>query len=300
MNTRVVARNGLCLAAVVALFLPAAGGQAGGEGTSTLREVHAEGQKTLSEAQVAALAGLQVGAQVGRKELQDGADKLVASGLFATVRYDFRTRVEGVTLNFHLAESPRIPAYYDNFPWFGDSELNDAVRAALSFFDGTLPEGGAVVDSAAQAIQALLATHKMDFPVQHQLMANPLGDGNVQQFAVEGAGLRIASLSFGDPALAANPAAGQHLSEIVGKPYSRTAIDLFLAEQIRPIYLKQGYLRAKLGPPEVRLSGPPAEKLPDEIPVYVPVETGAVYHFASAEWSGNNVISTISMQSFLG
>jgi outer membrane protein assembly factor BamA len=279
---------------------PAVKGQAAVEGTATLREVHAEGQKALSEAQVAALAGLQAGSEIGRKDLQTAADKLVASGLFATVRYDFKTRVDGVTLSFHLSESPRIPVYYDNFPWFGDSELNDAIRLELPFFDGTLPEGGAVVDRAAQAVHALLGSHKMDFPVQHELMANPLGEGNVQQFSIEGAALKIASLSFSDPALAANPAVGQHLSEITGKPYSRTAIDLFLAEQIRPIYLKQGYLRAKLGPPEVRLSGPPADKLPDQIPVFVPVATGAVYHFASAQWSGNNVISSISMESFFG
>jgi len=112
--------------------------------------------------------------------------------------------------------------------------------------------------------------------------------------------LKIASLSFGDKALAASPAVEQHLSEIVGKPYSRSAIDVFLAEQIRPAYLKQGYLQAKLGPPEVRLTGPPSEKLPEEIPVYVPVNAGAVYHFAGTAWSGNNVLSSISLDSFFG
>jgi len=78
------------------------------------------------------------------------------------------------------------------------------------------------------------------------------------------------------------------------------AIDTFLAEQIRPVYLKQGYLQAKLGPPEVRLSGPPSAKLPEEIPVFVPVNAGAVYHFAALAWSGNNVLSSISLESFLG
>ena len=272
--------------------------QTAGSGTAALKEVKSDGQKILTEGQIVALSELQVGAQVGREDLQRAADKLVASGLFSNVKYDFKTRSEGLTLNFHVSEAPRLPVYYDNFPWFGDSELNDAVKAQFPFFAGTLPEGGGVVDAAANGIHALLAAHRLDLPVEHQVQANPLGDGNVQQFSVEGAELKIASMGFSDAALATKPAIGAHLSEIVGKPYSRTAIDLFLSEQIRPIYLKQGYLKAKLGPAEVRLSGTPTAKLPEQIPVFVPVAAGDVYHFAEAQWSGNNVISSISLNSY--
>src|SRR5207244_7051403 len=174
--------------------------QTEGNGTAALREVRSDGQKTLAEAQIAALTGLQVGAQVGREDLQRAADKLVATGLFATVKYDFRTRTEGLTLNFHLTESPRVPAYYDNFPWFGDSELNDAIRLQLPFYDGTLPEAGGVIETASEAIHVLLVAHKLDLPVQHQVVAHPLAEGNIQQFSVEGAGLKIASLNFSDAA----------------------------------------------------------------------------------------------------
>jgi outer membrane protein assembly factor BamA len=288
------------LLSICACAAPLATAQTAGNGTAQLREVRSDGQKKLTEGQIAALTGLQTGTQVGREELQKAADKLVASGLFATVKYDFKTRTEGLTLDFHVTESPRVPAYYDNFPWFGDSELNDAIRAQLAFFDGTLPEAGNVVDVAADAIHGLLAGHKLDLPVQHQVVGNPLGDGNIQQFSVEGAGLKIASLSFSDAALLANPVVQQHLSEINGKPYSRTTIDVFLAEQIRPIYLRQGYLKAKLGPPEVRLSGPPTAKLPEQLPVYVPVATGEVYHFGDAQWYGNNVISSIALDAYCG
>src|SRR5258708_5365684 len=204
----------------LALVLSAAFSQAqtAGSGTAALKEVKSDGQKVLTEAQIAALTELPTGAQVGREDLQKAADKLVASGLFATVKYDFHTRNEGLTLNFHVTESPRVPAYYDNFPWFGDSELHDAIRAQLPFFDGTRPEAGNVVDVASDAIHGLLATHKLDLPVQHQVVRNPLGDGNIQQFTLEGAGLKISSLNFSDAALAANPVVQQHLSEINDKP----------------------------------------------------------------------------------
>ena len=116
--------------------------------TATLKEIHAEGMKTFTEAQVASLSGLQINSQVGRKELQDAADLLLRSGLFAKVNYKFDTHNDDVTLTFHLEETPRLKVAYDNFPWFDDSELTEAIRKDLPFYDGTLPEGGTVVDLA--------------------------------------------------------------------------------------------------------------------------------------------------------
>jgi outer membrane protein insertion porin family len=267
--------------------------------TAPLREVRAEGEKFLSEAQVVALTGLVVGSQVRRADLQTAADRLVQSGLFAKVSYSFQTRT-GVFATYHVEESPRIPAYFDNIPWFADSELADAIRKRLSFFDGTLPEAGATVDQAAEAVKELISSHGLSVSLEHLVIANPLGEGNVQQFRIEGAALRIEKLEFSDPALLASKAVQQHLSEIVGKPFSRMTIDLFLTEAIRPIYLQQGYLHAKLGPPEIRLTGNPSQKLPEQIPVFVPISSGAVYHWREARWTGNAAVSEFTLNGLLG
>jgi outer membrane protein insertion porin family len=267
--------------------------------TAPLREVRAEGEKFLSEAQVVALTGLVVGSQVRRADLQTAADRLVQSGLFAKVSYSFQTRT-GVFATYHVEESPRIPAYFDNIPWFADSELADAIRKRLSFFDGTLPEAGTTVDQAAEAVKELISSHGLSVSLEHLVIANPLGEGNVQQFRIEGAALRIEKLEFSDPALLASKAVQQHLSEIVGKPFSRMTIDLFLTEAIRPIYLQQGYLHAKLGPPEIRLTGNPSQKLPEQIPVFVPISSGAVYHWREARWTGNAAVSEFTLNGLLG
>jgi len=92
----------------------------------------------------------------------------------------------------------------------------------------------------------------------------------------------------------------QHLSEIIGKPYSRMAIDLFLSEAIKPVYLQQGHLRVKLGPPEVRLTGDPNQKLPSQIPVYVPVAPGGIYHWKEVHWTGNTLVSEFTLGALLG
>jgi len=268
--------------------------------TAPLREIHVDGLKSLREPQVAAVSGLQTGAQVGKDDLQAAADKLVQSGLFAKVKYNFQSRIDGLLVTFHVEEAPRIPAYFDNLPWFADSELNDAIRAKLPFYDGALPEAGTVVEQAAEAVAQFLVTHGLQAVVEHQVAPNPAADGSVQLFRINAEALHIAGVEFSDPALNSSPTVRQQLPELLGKPYSRMAIDTFLTEQIRPIFLQKGFLRAKLGPPEVRLTGNPNKKLPEQIPVFVPVNPGAVYHWKGVEWSGNEVLSSITLTNSVG
>jgi len=196
--------------------------------SALLREIRAEGLKSLPEPQFAAISGLQIGAQAGRDELQGAADKLVQSGLFAHVRYNFQSRPDGLVVTFHVEEAQRIPAYFDNLPWFTDGELNDAIHAKLPFYDGTLPAAGAVVDQAAEAAGEFLATHGLQAAIEHQVIANPSGDGTVQEFHIDGAALKISSLEFSDASLNSSKMVQQELAELKGKPYSRMAIDLFL------------------------------------------------------------------------
>src|SRR5271157_6309530 len=166
------------------------------------------------------------------KELQDAADALVKSGLFAKVTYNYTTHNDDLTLTFHLDENPRLPVSYDNFPWFADSELDDALRKDLPFYDGTLPEGGAVVEQAANSLQAYLAAHGSNVQIAHDVLLSPLTDGSFHQFRVQGLAPQIASMEFSDAHMKDSLAVQQHLPEILGKPYSRLAIDIFLAEAV--------------------------------------------------------------------
>lgn len=268
--------------------------------TATLKAIRAEGAKHLNEPQVVALSGLSVGSAVGKQDLQTGADHLVQTGLFSNVTYAFQSKEDGLYLTFKLVEAPRIPAYFDNIPWFSDSELNETIRKVLPFYDGMLPEGGATVDQVSSILTELIATRGMQTVVEHQIIPNPLGEGSVQEFRIADVVLQISKVEFGDPKLASSKVVQQHLAEIQGKTYSRMTVDLFLAEQVKPIYLQQGFLRAKLGPPEIRLSGNPNQRLPDQIPVFVPVAPGIAYKFKGAQWSGNALLSVYTLNQLLG
>jgi outer membrane protein insertion porin family len=268
--------------------------------TATLKAIHADGVKHLTPDQVIALAGLSIGSAVGKQELQAAADRLVQTGLFSNVNYAFQSKEDGLYLTFKLVEASRIPAYFDNIPWFSDGELTEAIRKVLPFYDGTVPEGGATVDQVASILTDLIASRGVNMKVEYQVISNPLGEGTVQEFRIADVVLQIAKIEFGDPALAGSKELQQHLGELQGKTYSRMVIDLFLAEQVKPIYLQKGFLRAKLGPPEIRLSGNPNQKLPEHIPIFVPISPGPAYRWKAAQWSGNTVISGFTMNALIG
>jgi outer membrane protein insertion porin family len=294
-------RSCLGISVVVSLLLlPRTPAQTPAPATAPLHEIRTEGLKTFTEAQITALSQLEKGSLVGKSDLQAAADRLLETGMFAKVNYTFQTRGDGLTVTFHLQEAPRVPVYFDNLPWFSDGELSDAIRKRVPYFDGTLPEAGAVVDQANDALKELLASHQLNVTVEHELLANPLAEGTVQKFYVQGTSFYIASVDFGDPSLSSSHVVQQQLLEVQGKPFSRMTIDLFLSEQLRPFYLQQGFLRVKLGPPEVRLTGNPNQKLPEQIPVFVPIVTGAIYRWKEARWSGNSLLSSITLSSELG
>jgi outer membrane protein assembly factor BamA len=267
--------------------------------TAPLRHISADGLKALPEPAVIALTGLALASQVGRAELQSGADHLLDTGLFTNVNYNYKTDADGVAVTYHVQEAPRLPVYFDNLPWLSDSELADAIRQKLPFYDGQLPAAGNVVDQAVEVVTALMTARGVDAALEHQSIPNPLGEGDVLQFRAQGTSLQIASLTFSDPTLTLSGAIQQHLTEIEGHEYSRAAIELFLAEQIRPFYLQQGKLRVKFGPPEVRLTGNPNQKLPERIPVYVSVVTGSIYKWQGAQWRGNAALSEFALSRLL-
>lgn len=265
-------------------------------GEGKIMQISIAGLQKYSHEQVIELTGLHLGALVTRESLQAAADRLAEWGWFSQVNYEFQSRGEEIHISFHVEEAPTVPVFFDNIPWYTDAELADAVRKSVPLFDGSAPQQGAVLDRVGNALQKLLDARGIKVAVEHDLVASPVGDAMVQRFSVVGAGLKIASLQFSDPLAASSRPLQQRLPDIVGKPFSRFAIEVFLTEQVRPLYLAQGYLHVKLGAPEVRLTGNPNQPLPDSIPVFVPVETGPVYRWKGVEWQGNLVLTASQLQ----
>ncbi len=269
------------------------------EPSSVIESIHASGSKNYSEMEIIALTALKPGTTVTRERLQATANFMAQTGLFSTVNYRFTSAGQGINVEFQVADAPMAPVWFDNFPWFSDAELNAAVRMAVPLFKGFAPLGGSILDDITQALTLLLQSNKISATVEHLLVAKPASDEQVMDFKVNGPRLSIASLSFTDSLAQDSPKLAGHKSDIVGKPFSRFAIEMFLQEQVRPLYLASGHLQVNFKPPEPRFTGDPNLPLPSEVSVTVPVEPGPAYRLGSIAWSGNSVLTAAQLDPLL-
>jgi hypothetical protein len=213
-------------------------------------------------------------------------------GTFSSVLYKFTTVPSGIKVEFQVADAPAYPVSFDNFPWFSDVEVSAALKSAVVLFDGTAPEKGTILDAMSAALVRLLATRNVHADVAHALVTLPGGNQRAQQFRVEGPALRVEGVHFSDALATKDRAIQERLADLIGKPFSRSAVELFEYEQVRPVYLAHSYLRVKFGHVSAGFTGNPTKPLRDEVLVVAPIDPGPAYTFGHITWSGNTVITS--------
>jgi len=253
-------------------------------------EVHASGSHRYSDAQIAATTGLKAGDPVDNDKLQAISDQLSQLGVFSRVNYRFTAKDRRAIINFELQDAALVPVMFENFPWFTDQELSDEIRRAVPLFDGTTPNGGSLLEEITAALSAKLASRGIKADVEHALIAQPSGDEMVMQFRQDGPSFTISSIRFGDSLAQNSQKLRDRMSDLVGKTFSRFAIELFESEQLRPIYLSAGQIRVKFGAPLVQISENSEGHAPAAVDVQIPIEPGAVFHLSSIKWNGNTAV----------
>ncbi|MGB0035079.1 MAG: POTRA domain-containing protein [Candidatus Acidiferrales bacterium] len=288
--------------AAIALFLSLgmhATAQTAKSGTAKLVSVTVSGSNHFTSGQIAAATGLHPGSDLTRDDLQAGADRLAALGSFATVQFRFTSIESGVKVEYQVTDAPSVPVAFDDFPWFTDEEITDALKTSVVLFDGTAPEHGTILDAMTSALEKLLETRGVHANVSHTLILSPGSDQRTQQFRIEGAGLKVEGVQFSDDLAKNDRGIQDRLSDLVGKPFSRSAIDLFEIEQVRPVYFRHAFLRVQFGRPQARFQGNPNKPLPDTVVVIAPIDPGPPYSWSGVSWTGNLTIPSGELDKFV-
>jgi outer membrane protein insertion porin family len=294
MHARRFALISICLfLAVLAAYLPVRTQTA--PASFVVAEVHASGSHRYSDAQIAATAGLKPGDPINNQTLQDINDELAQLGVFSRVSFRFTAKNNRATVNFEMEDAPIVPVMFENFPWFTDQELSDEIRRAVPLFDGGAPRGGSLIDEITAALSARLASRGIKANIEHTLVTEPSSDEEIMQFLQDGVDFKIASLSFSDSAAQNSEKIRDRMSDLVGKKFSRFAIELFENEQVRPIYLSAGQIRVKFGAPVVHLNSDTGRQAPSTVDVQIPIEPGRVFRLSSAAWSGNMIMDDAAL-----
>lgn len=256
--------------------------------TSRLDSVEITGSSRFSSQQIITATGLHVGAQVTHDDLQKVANDLAQLGPFSNVEYRYSTLDAGVRAEYQVKDAPEVPIAFDNFPWFTDDELKAAIKSSAALFDGGAPQHGTLLDAMSSAIEKLLVTRGVNAGVSHALLTAPASDERIQQFRVENFDMKITAIEFGDALAQSDRAVQARLGDLVGEPFSRTAIELFEVEQVRPVYISHAFLRVRFGPPTARVAG-------SSVTVVVPIDPGPLFAWGGVKWSGNSVITMLEL-----
>ena len=264
-------------------------------------EVHSSGSHRYSDEQIAATVGLKLGDPVDQEKLQAIADGLVHLGVFSSVNFRFTVTSRRATVNFELQDADAVPVMFENFPWFSDEELADEIRRAVPLFDGSAPRDGTLLDEITAALSAKLASRGIKARVEHMLVAEPSSEDMIMQFRQDGPKFTIASLTFGDALAQNSEKLKDRVSDLLGKTFSRFAIELFENEQLRPIYLATGQIGVKFGAPSINFGGSPDSnpQATSVVDVQIPITPGPVYHLSGITWTGNSALDAAELSKLL-
>lgn len=284
----------LCAVASLGLPLQASFAQTAPADISTkLSSVAQAGSRAFSSAQVAALSGLQIGSMVDRTAIQTAADRLARCGLFSTVRFSFATDGSGLNVTFELQDAEAFPISLDNLPWITGDDLTRIVAQAGIPGRTSAPAAGTIDQQIAQSLQATLETKGVHATVSFSVMPVPGSSERVLEFKAAGSDVTLAGLQFSDPLAANDPTVQAQLPNIVGKPFSLTAIERFDFEHVRPVYLSHSYLTVKFPAPVIRFSGSNA------VNVTVQVVPGPTFNWSGITWSGNHAYTTADLDALV-
>ena len=257
-------------------------------GTARLAEVRVTGSTRFTSEQIAPATGLHVGSEVGRDDFQRAADTLAKTGRFSSVQYRYSDSDQGVRAEYQVTDAPSVPVWFDNFPWFTDEELKEALKTAVPLFDGTAPEGGSVLDDISDALQLQIAKTGIHSTVSHVLTTAPGSEERIQQFRVDELSLVVTSVEFGDALAQNDRSIHARLPDLVGAKYSRAALALFELEQVRPVYLSHGFLRVRFGSTIAKVVG-------TNVAITAPIDPGPAFTWRAATWSGNTVFGPLEL-----
>jgi len=278
--------SAICVSILVTTAIFAQAGQ-------KIAKIETEGLLTLTAETVIATSGLKIGDTFSAEAIDAAAERLLSSGLFKKVGARTRNAGANVTIIFQLEEvkGQSSPVVFDNFIWFSDEELAAAVVREVPAFNGSAPDIGNTNEAIKNALQNLLDERKLPGRVEYNLTEHE------HLFRVEGVPMKICTLHFPGAQSVSEQKLIQAARSSMDPEYSRQSSKTFPKYGLYPIYRELGHLRASFGAPVAK---PEKSAGCEGVDLTIPVDEGAKYSWAKAEWSGNQVLSAKQLDDALG
>jgi outer membrane protein assembly factor BamA len=216
-----------------------------------IARIEFEGLRQVAPDEALATSGLKTGQPFKVEEVDAAAQRLLDSGIFKQIGYSTRTIGTKVTITFKVEEASGgdAPVVFDNFIWFTDEQLMDAVRSEVPLFTGRAPNAGKMPEAITLALQQLLAEHKLPGSVEYLAAGDLSGRILGHVFSVRGIKMPICTLHFPGAKNVSEEKLANTSKELSDTDYSRDTVRVFAGMKLVAIYRELGQLRAQFATP---------------------------------------------------
>jgi outer membrane protein insertion porin family len=262
---------------------------AAAQGGRVIARIEFEGLEQIPSNEALATSGLKPGQPFKVEDVDAAAQRLLDSGIFKQIGYRTRTDGNKVTITFKVEEatSGDSPVIFDNFIWFTEEQLMDAVRREVPSFAGRAPNAGKTPEAITRALQQLLTEQKIAGKVEYLASQNLSGRMLGHVFSVMGVKMPICTIHFPGAKNVSEEKLSVTAKELSNADYSSELVRGFAGMKLYALYREVGQLRAKFATPV----GKPDPKCKDGVEVTIPVEEGLIYSWGQTDWSGMNALT---------
>jgi outer membrane protein insertion porin family len=237
------------------------------------------GNKRLSGDKIIELSGLKIGSPVVKADFDTARARLMATGAFESVGYEFKPSVTntGYAGVLEVAEVAQLYPYRFEELSIPDSELRAALRKQESVFEDQIPPKGEVLDRYVRVVQEMAGP---SVRVIAKMNADPSGYRIV--FRPNTPRAQVSEVRFTGNEVVPTSALLRAMSDVaIGTAYSETNVRTILDASIRPLYDARGRIRVAFPKIETERA-----KEQDGLVVKVEVNEGPSYSLGEVGFGG--------------
>lgn len=258
-----------------------------------------EGLKQIAPEEALATSGLKLEQPFKVEDVDAAAQRLLDSGIFKQLGYRTRTVDNKVTIIFQVEEAKGgdAPVIFDNFIWFSQEQLLEAVRKEVPTFAGRAPNAGKMPEGITRALQQLLTEQKIPGTVEYLASQDLSGRMLGHVFSVTGVKMPICTFHFpGAQNVSEAKLVSVSKAELADADYSSEVLRGFAGLRLFALYREVGQLRAKFSAPV----GRPDPTCKNGVDLTIPVAEGLIYSWAQTDWTGATAFTADQLNQTLG
>lgn len=252
--------------------------------SGVLRSVAVKGNTNYKSADLLAVIDLKAGKTVTKRDFDQARDRLIATGLFSNVSYEFRFSVDGFAATYTVTEFDQLfPMHFEELG-VPDDAVRQHLRENIRPYADKIPGSEDVLSRYASVIQEFVSKTKPGVKVVGKVNAD---DPNqlVVLFRPDVPPLVVARVEFTGNKAVETAVLARKVNEVaVGSPMTGNRFQQVLERSVKSLYEEKGYLAVTFP----RIDTEKAQNAEGMI-VKVEVKEGPVFKLGSVSASGTGL-----------